>query len=215
MKLIECDQGTPEWKAARVGIPTASEFSKLVTNTKDAEGNYKPSSSLQGYAANLAAELFAGKTLDHFDGNTWMDRGKDGEQEAAELYAFTTDRNVQAVGFITNDDGACGCSPDRLVDDDGGLEIKMLKAENHVAMVSYFEKHKRAEPKYTQQVQGALWITGRAWWEQLFWHPDLPPLVIRQTPDLAMFRALDIGVKAVIAERDLQLASLRRQSTAA
>lgn len=213
MKIIECQQGTPEWHAARIGIPTASEFAKLVTNTiKD--GEYKLSASLPGYAANLAAELFAGKTLDQFDGNTvWMDRGKDKEAEAVALYEFTTDAVVTKVGFITTDDGLCGCSPDALVGEDGGLEIKVPKAESLVEIGSYFKKHGHVPVKYTQQVQACLWITGRKWWDQYFWHPDLPPLVIRQVPDLVQHASFAKAVKAVIEQRDAHVAELRQHQT--
>ena len=211
MKIIDCEQGSPSWYAARVGIPTASEFSRLVTNTiKD--GEYNLSTSLPGYAAELAAELFAGKTLDAFDGVTpWMERGKATEAEAVALYEFTTDANVQRVGFITTDDGLCGCSPDALVNDDGGLEVKCLKAESTVEVIGYHQKHGHAPAKYIQQVQACLWISGRAWWDQLYFHPDLPPLIVRQVPDLLQHAAFAKAVAAVIAERNAQLENLRKQ----
>lgn len=205
----DCPQGSPEWFAARAGKPTASEFKKMLTNTLE-DGRYKLSKSLSGYAAKLAAELYAGKPMESFDGNAWMDRGREMEEEAAEWYAFTHDAELRAVGFITDDAGVCGCSPDRLVDPDGGLEIKCLKAQNHVELTQYYAKHGRAEPKYTQQVQACLWISGRAWWDQLYYSPELPPLVIRQTPDLVMHTSFAEAVSAVIRERDEQLATMKQ-----
>ncbi len=196
-------QGSPEWKAARLGIPTASEFKRLVTSTG------KPSESLALYAGELAAELFAGKSLEQFDGNTWMDRGKEMEAEAVSLYEFTNDITVQRVGFITNDAGTAGCSPDALVGEDGGLEAKCCKAERHVEVVHYHKKHGRAPSQYVLQVQGSLFITGRKWWDLIFYSPELPPLIIRNTPDMAIHAALAAGIATVIASRDDQLASLR------
>ena len=199
-------QGSPEWKACRVGIPTASEFKRLVTSTG------KPSESLALYAGELAAELFAGKSLDQFDGNTWMDRGKEMEAEAVRLYEFTNDVEAQRVGFITNDAGTAGCSPDALIGDDGGLEIKCLKSERHVEAVHYYKKHAKTPSAYVLQVQGSLMITGRAFWDLMFHHPDMPPLVIRNTPDPAIHAALAQGIAAVIAARDEQLRSLRGEA---
>lgn len=210
MIVHDCVQGSPEWYLCRLGIPTASEFSRLVTNTVK-DGEYKLSTSLPGYAAELAAEVFAGKSLDQFDGNVWMERGKEKEAEALALYQFMTDCEIIRPGFITRDDGLCGCSPDALVNADGGLEIKCLKAESHVEVVGYHQKHGKAPAKYTQQVQACLWITGRAHWEQLYYHPDLPPLIIRQTPDALQHAAFEKAVAAVIAERDAQVAVLRKQ----
>jgi len=33
MRIIECEQGTPEWLQARLGVPSASSYAKLVTTT--------------------------------------------------------------------------------------------------------------------------------------------------------------------------------------
>jgi len=210
MKIHEVEQGGQEWAMLRAGRPTASEFKRMITNTIGEDGKYALSKSLPKYAAKLAAELFAGKPMEGFDGNAWMDRGREMEEEAVEWYAFTRGLEPVKVGFVTDDAMTVGCSPDRLVDPDGGLEIKCLRAENHVELTQYYAKHGRAEPKYTQQVQACLWISGRAWWDQLYYSPELPPLVIRQTPDLVMHASFAEAVAAVIRERDAQLATMKQ-----
>lgn len=207
MKIHEVEQGSDAWRALRVGIPTASSFARLVTGTG------APSKSISGYARELAAELFAGKSLDAFDGNLWMDRGKEKEAEAVALYEFTHEVSVQRVGFITNDANTAGCSPDGLVGDDAGLEIKCLKAESHIEVVQYHAKHGKCPPKYTPQVQGSLWITGRAHWLQMFYHPDLPPLVVRNVPDLEWHAKLAAAVEQLITERDAALEAMRHDQT--
>lgn len=207
MIIHDVEQGSPSWFQARLGIPTASKFSRLVTGTG------LPSSSLPKYARELAAEVFAGKTLDAFDGNSWMDRGKEMEEEALNAYSFIHDAELQRVGLITNDAGTAGCSPDALIGDDGGLEIKCLKAESHLEIVTYHKKNDRAPPKYTPQVQGCLLITGRKSWTQLFYHPDLPPLVIKNVPDLVFHAALDKAITALIAERDDVLKTMKHEQT--
>jgi len=207
MLFHPAEPGTDAWRLARFGVPSASNFSRIVT-AKGAR-----SSSLEGYAAELAGEVFAGKSLDQFDGNVWMNRGKEKEAEAIELYRFTTDAKVEQCGFIVLDDESAGCTPDALVDEDGLLECKCLKAERHVAAMHYYQKHNRPPTDYIQQTQGQLMITGRAWVDLMFYHPDLPPLIIRQTPDLVFQAALKEGIAAVIAERDAQIASLRRHQT--
>jgi hypothetical protein len=202
----DLQQGTPEWFAARLGIPTASSFSRLITSTG------ARSKSLEGYAAELAAEVFAGKSLDQFDGNNaWMERGKVLEAEAVELYQFITDADVQRVGFCTNDEATAGCSPDALVGDGGGLEIKCLKAESHIAALHYYQKHGKCPSGYVQQVQGSLLVTGRAWWDLCFYHPDVPHLVIHNTADPIIQTALKEAITAVGSERDAQVKTLRHQ----
>ena len=203
MIVHNVDQGTPEWKLLRLGKPTASEFSRLVTSKG------VRSASLEGYAREMASEQYAGKSLSDFDGNTWMDRGRALEADAIALYEFTHDVTVQRVGFCTDDAERYGCSPDALVGDDAGLEIKCLKAERHIEAVQYHAKHKREPSGYIQQVQGGLFITGRAHWDLMFYNPDLPPLIIRIAPDPTFHAALATALDAVITERDAALATLR------
>lgn len=205
MKIVDCIQGSPDWFMARAGKPTASQFHRLVTGTGAL------SSSLAGYARELAAELFAGKTLDAFDGNSWMDRGKVMEEEAANAYGFIHDVEIQRVGFVTDDDGLIGCSPDALIGDDGGLEIKCLKAESHIEIVTYHKKNGKAPPKYTPQIQGCLYITKRQYWRQFFYHPDLPPLIINNSPDDVFQKVLKIAIADVLTQRDEILQTMKSQ----
>jgi hypothetical protein len=190
------EQGTPEWFALRAGIPTASEFSKLVTSTGE------PSKSLPGYAITLAGELYAGKPLDSFEGNGYTERGKLLEEEARLAYAFQCDSEPELVGFVTDDAKRYGCSPDAFVGADGMAEIKCLKAENHIKALLYYKRNGKCPPDYVQQTQGQLLVCGRKWVDLYFYHPDLPKLIIRQTPDEAIHKAILAGIDSVIAERD-------------
>ena len=197
-------QGTPEWFAIRAGKPTASCFDKLITSTGE------PSKSMPGYAITLAGELFAGKPLDAWEGNVYTERGKLLEDEARSMYAFLNEVEPQQAGFITDDTGAYGCSPDSLIGEDGMLEIKCLKAENHIKAILYFKKNQKLQPDYVQQTQGQLLVTGRKWNDLFFYHPDLPRLCIRQTLNAEIAEALKMQIEAVIKERDKILAELRR-----
>ena len=72
-------QGTEEWAKLRCGKPTASNFSMLITSTG------LPSKSMQNYAITLAAEKYAGKSVDAFAGNGYTDRGTLLEPDAKSL----------------------------------------------------------------------------------------------------------------------------------
>lgn len=202
MKIHTCEQRSAEWYGLRAGIPTASAFSSLITSKGE------PSKTLPQYAKTLAAEKFSGRTLDAWEGNAWTERGRELEDEAIRLYEFAADCSVDPVGFVTNDDHTAGCSPDGLVGADGLVEIKCLKAENHIEAILYFNKNGRCQPAYVQQTQGQLWLCERAWCDLIFYHPVLPLLIIRQEPDLAIYEALGRAVADVLDERDGILAEL-------
>lgn len=202
MKTADCKQNTPEWIALRCGVPTASEASNVIT------GKGEKSDGLKDYAKRLACDLYAGKNVDAWEGNRYSDRGHEIECEAAAAYAFRTDAEVQEVGFFTTDDKRYGASPDRFVGEDGLLEIKCFP-KLHADALIYYSRHKKCPPSRLPQVQMQMWICEKAWCDLMFYHPDLPTLIIRQEPDPKMVRALKMQLAAVIAERDKIVTILR------
>lgn len=199
-------QRSEEWYAIRLGKPTASEFSKIVTSKGE------PSKQADTYSITLAVELFAGKPVDVWEGNAWTERGRELEQEALSLYAFARDAEILPVGFATDDAETMGCSPDGLVGDDGMVEVKCLKAENHAKAILYHATKGHCPPDYVQQTQGQLLICGRQWCDLVFYHPDLPLLTIRQRPDKAVHDALVAQIPLVCRERDMVVEQLRRHA---
>lgn len=206
MPLIHSfEQRSAAWYAVRCGLPTASEFSRLITS----DGT--TSKSAGGYALTLAGEMFAGQTLDAFEGTPWTERGREMEDEALRCYEFDADCVVTPVGFVTDDNKSTGCSPDGLVGDDGLVEVKCLKADNHIKAILYYQKNGKCPTDYVQQTQGQLMICERKYCDLIFFHPALPLLRIRQIPDAALYAALQREIGLVCKERDVVLAALRKQ----
>lgn len=197
MFIHDVEQGTDAWHKLRAGLATASEFSKLVTSTG------APSKSLDKYAMTLAGEKYAGKELDAFAGNIWTENGKETEEQARDYYAFMHKCEPELVGFVTDKetDPTYGVSPDSLINDDGMLEIKCLKAETHIETMLYYRQHSKCPPKYVPQLQGQLMAFGTRFWNDLlFFHPDLPSFTIRQVPDMKIILPLK---KQIIAVNEL------------
>lgn len=179
MKVYHVAQGSPEWAALRLGIPTASEFAKIVTPTG------KLSEQSRKYAHLLVAERLLGRPLVALDELEWIARGKELEPEAARLYEFDREMDTEPVGFITTDSGLIGASPDRLVGEAGLLEIKVPAPQTHVGYVlEGFAK------LYKPQVQGQLYVTGREWTDWMSYHPELPPIIERVYRDEAYIALL-------------------------
>ena len=184
MKTYDCTQGSPEWHALHFGRPSASGFDRLITPKAR-----KRSAQAERYAIELCASFFLGEPLEGFS-TAWMARGLELEDDARRWYEFTHDVKVARVGFITDDGGRYGCSPDGLVGAEGLLEIKCLSAANHVAALLG-----EAEP-YTLQVQGQLWICERTWCDRLYYNPALPPVVQRVERDEELIAQLAETVEA-------------------
>jgi hypothetical protein len=148
-------QYSEEYDRLKIGIPTSSNFHKIITP----QGN--PSKQWREYACV--------------------------ETEAADWYEFDQDLTVQRIGFITDDEHTMGCSPDRLVGDEGLLEIKAPLPQTQVAYWISGELNERFRP----QLQGQLYISQRSWVDILCWHDVLPKLVMRVDPDEKFIKALD------------------------
>lgn len=188
----EVTQGEEEWFRLRLGIPTASEFSKIIT---PARGDF--SAQADDYANLKIAEIMTGEQQGIFQPTYWMERGQLLEVEARESYEFMNDCKVERGGFITTDDAAFGCSPDGLIDDgEGMLEIKCLMAKSQVEYLLGEDIKTEHKP----QIQGQLKVAERSYVDYWMYHPDMPRVAVRQERDDAYIARMD---KALEKFRDL------------
>jgi len=164
----------------KLGIPTSSHFHKIITP----QG--KPSKQWREYACVLIAERILHRKIEFYNSPA-MERGLIVEGEAADWYEFDQDVTVQKVGFITDDNHTIGCSPDRLVGDEGLLEIKAPLPQTQVGYWISGEVSDRFRP----QLQGQLYVSKRSWVDILCWHDVLPKVVMRVEPDDKFIKALD------------------------
>lgn len=215
MILHEVDNGSPEWFAARMGIPTASEFHRVIQPGGELrfKKNGEPYKSQAGeladgrwtYAYELAVERLLGESKQSIDGLRWVERGSMLEPDAVQHYEFVHDCRTVKAGFITTDDKRMGCSPDRImVDEIGGLEIKCPGAAKHL---EYFIGGPGVN--YRCQVQGSLLITGFPWWDFESYHPQLPEVVRRFERDEEFIAKMKIGLDQFCKEIDEIVAKVK------
>ena len=159
MKLYDVIQKSPKWIQLRLGIPTSSHFHEILTPTR-----LTMSATAKKYACALISERLIGEPHDAAS-SKFMQRGSEMEAEAINWYEMRRKIDTQPIGFITDDTHTVGCSPDRLIGDNGGLEIKCCSASVHI------ENMFDMGVKFRLQVQGCLWITGREWWDVVSYHP--------------------------------------------
>ena len=159
---LDCEQGSEEWLAARLGIPTATGFENIVTATG------KKSASYIKYMAELIEESILGGG-DTFK-SSFMERGNQLEPQARAAYEFLTGNDVIQVGGVyLNEDREVMVSPDGLIPNlKKGLEIKCPKMSTHIRYL--LEGGVPAE--YVIQVQANLWVTGYETWDFVSYCPE-------------------------------------------
>jgi hypothetical protein len=164
----------------KLGIQTSSHFHKIITP----QG--RPSKQWREYACLLIAERILQRKIELYNSPA-MERGLIVEADAADWYEFDQDVTVQRVGFITDDNHTVGCSPDRLVGNDGLLEIKAPLPHTQIEYWISGEVNECFRP----QLEGQLYISQRSWVDILCWHDLLPKVVVRVEPDEKFITTLD------------------------
>jgi putative phage-type endonuclease len=183
MQNADMEQGSEEWFEERLGKVTASRVVDVVA--RDRYG--KPYKSYYDYIMQLALERVTG-TQKRFS-NKYMEHGTKYEAEAAAVYEeMHPEADIRECGFIEHPELAAGASPDRLIDEDGTMEIKAPNSDTllkyMISMIAEDEEGyelvgmlglKGNEWKYYyDQIQMQLYITGRKWCDFTVYDPDLP-----------------------------------------
>jgi hypothetical protein len=149
--------------------------------------------TVRNLAAVLAAERIAGPDPDAQLGGRDIWRGIDSEPYARDKYAEHYRTEVTEVGFMVLDgDGfKIGVSPDGLVGDDGGIEIKAPRQKGHLLTAVSGE----VPASHVAQIQTALLVSGRDWWDYASFHGGMSLWVKRVYPDPDWFNAITAAVR--------------------
>jgi hypothetical protein len=194
LQYINEPQNSEAWLKARMGMPTASAFSKILAKGED--------KVRRTYLMTLACERLTGRPDPGWGGNEHTERGHAMEGEARDMYAFQAAADLTEVGFIT--DGKKGCSPDRLIGEDGGLEIKT--ALPHILGEILLKNE--VPTTHTAQVQGSMWVCKRQWWDVAIYFTGMPIFIKRVHRDEAYIQTLATEVDKFTADLNGVVAQL-------
>jgi len=155
------EQRSDEWRAARLG---------KITGTRAAQAT--GSASVQLTLTCAMVREYATASTKIIPQNAAMLKGIDDEDLACAAYTMDTGNEVEHAGLlISKDNQRFGMSPDGLIGDDGGLEIKNLNEENHIRVI-VTDKPDKA---HVTQCHWGMLVTGRAWWDLWYYSKEMPP----------------------------------------
>ena len=165
MRTIDCEQGSEQWRLARLGKVGASMVADATARTKSGWG-----ASRANLAARLVIERLTGNPSQSFI-TPAMQHGIDTEPEARRTYAFVHCVEVSQIGLVLHPtiDGAVA-SPDGLVHENGLVEIKCPQAARHLQTLLGAE----VDGGYLKQVQWQMACTGRQWCDFVSFNPSFP-----------------------------------------
>lgn len=171
MKIHTCLQGSDEWLWRRIGLPTASEFGRII---KPSTGEPSAAKTVGDYIAELIAEQVCPDYTGGFTSRA-MWQGTNVESEARQWYAYATDTEVRQVGFVTDDGENYGCSPDGLAEPNG-LELKGPIPRTHVG---YMLDPESLRAEYRVQCHGGMVVCERRAWHLMSYCPPFEPVLVR------------------------------------
>lgn len=200
----EIEQGTTEWHRMRAGVITASKVHDIIKKGR-AKGSY--SAARQVYMNELIAQVCTGLLPDELTAKQviW---GKDNEPKALALYDPFEEKSIHQIAFIYGMDMRCGVSPDALVNDNGGLEIKCPWTTSQ-----YIDQLLGGVPKpeYLTQMQYSMWLTKREYWDFANYDPRMKKnniKIVTHEPDLKLFEIFDNEIPKFIEDMDKKLESI-------
>lgn len=164
VNYIEVEQGSQEWLQSRLGKITASRAKDLMATVR-----YGEAAGYRNYKTELAIERITGKRVERYV-TKQMEYGTETECVAATMYQLQTGNIATVCGAFEIDGSNVLASPDRLVGDDGLVEIKLRELANHVeSMLS-----DKVPDEYYKQIQFQLWVTNRKWCDYVSYGDEMP-----------------------------------------
>lgn len=189
------EQGTEEWKLARLGKVTASRVS---------DARAKPGTATRAnYIADIITERLTGSPIESFS-NAYMEWGTATEPLARAAYEIKTGIWVEQVAIVDHPRiHSFAASPDGLVAEEGLLEIKCPKTSTHLNWMM-----KGTVPsEHKNQMLAQLACTGRKWVDFVSFDPRLPEhlqmFVVRFEPDQKDIDDLEADVMTFLTEVEI------------
>ena len=193
--LQEAEQGSDLWLKIRIGKFTSFEIHRLIHTKTLTDTNWK-------YITEKVAENLTGETKEFTNEATaW---GIEKEPEAANAFALKTGMILSKCGFTIKSE-YYGGSPDRLIEEDGLVEIKCpFNSANHTkhCLIKSEKEFKSECKEYYWQIQSNLNVTDRSYAFFVSYDPRVKQcplfilLVKRNEKDIAILnRCVEEGTK--------------------
>lgn len=195
--ILDVVQGSPEWFEARMGLPSASNFSTVMAQGRDGD----KSLTRTEYLYRLAGEIITERPAEETFKSRAMERGKEMEPEAIADYEGRKKVQVRRIGLAINfsELKRCCASPDGIVGFDGGLETKTMRPD---LMIPLLLKGAAMPSDHRAQVQGNMLVLERDFWDfKIFW-PKMPDFTVRIFRDDTYIK--ELGNQIQIFNHDLK-----------
>ena len=203
LKIYDVEQGENEWHQLRVGIPTSTTISAMLTPTGKIADNQTSRTAVN----ELVAERLTNRPPEPIFSRD-LERGHLDEPLARAVYEQHTGKTVNEVGFMTNEfEGhTIGFSPDGLVEADGLTEFKSRKPRLQLQYVLDGD----IPFAHFIQMQTGMLVSGRAWCDYGSYSGGLPMHIQRVPKDDTWQRRIIAALDALEKRADTIIHTFHR-----
>jgi len=210
--IIDCDQRSPAWYAARAGRLTGSVAADMCTKIKSGAW----SASRKHLRMRLALERITGRPQEREFTTAALQHGIDKEPEALARYEAKSAEILERVGFLSLGDVMAGCSIDSFISDRKGIvEAKCPESATHF---EYVETQVIPDDYRWQCVHG-LWVTGAEFCDFISFDDRFPPhlqyLCVRLERDEKEIKAYEAMALSFLDEVKEKVAAIQKLRAAA
>jgi hypothetical protein len=195
--IIECDQRSEDWFAARAGRLTGSVAADAMRTIKS--GAF--STSRRDLRVRLALERITGKPQEDAFTTAAVQHGIDNEGGALARYEAESGEILERVGFLAHNELLAGCSLDSFVCGRKGIvEGKAPKSATHMEYL----RTREIPTDYRWQCLHNIWVSEADYCDFISYDPrfpdDLQYLCVRLNRDQKEIRAYEIAALRFLAE---------------
>jgi hypothetical protein len=196
LNVIGAEQGSGIWMNMKLGVISASNASKAIAK--------RDSDKRLTYMSELVAQVCTG--IQEEISSKYLDWGSEHEMSARAAYELKTGYTVKPVCFVYKDNTyRTGCSPDGLVSDTKGCEIKTpYNAENYIKFLC----EDFLKPEYVYQYQFTLWVMDGEEYDFVQYHPFMkrkPLHILNVKKDIEIHKKFDDLIPVFIEDMDKML----------
>jgi predicted phage-related endonuclease len=210
--VIDCEQRSDEWFAARAGRLTGSVAADMMRTQKSGA----PSASRKHLLMRLALERITGRPQERAFTTAAVQHGIDKEPEAYGRYEAETGEILERVGFLSLGGVMAGCSLDAFVLGRKGIvEGKAPESATHYEYL----KSKQIPDDYRWQCTHNLWVSGAEFCDFISFDDrfpeDLQYLCVRLERNELEIKAYESAALKFLAEVSIEVAAINRLRNAA
>lgn len=164
--IIECEQRSPEWYAARVGRLTGSRAPHMMAKIQKGEA-----AARRNLRVGMGLERITKKSYERAFSARTTQQGIEFEPQAISAYEAMTGNIVERTGFLSCDSIMAGCSLDGHVSGFKGIvEAKCPESATHYGYL----KTKQIPEDYRWQCIHNMWVSNAEWCDFISFDPNFP-----------------------------------------